>query len=98
MERELKTAAVMIDIFCRGHHGVEEGLCPGCLELLAYIEQRLERCRFKGHKPRCSKCSVHCYQPEMREKIRAVMKYAGPRMLLRHPILTGSHYLKKTHG
>ncbi|MBN1615653.1 MAG: nitrous oxide-stimulated promoter family protein, partial [Deltaproteobacteria bacterium] len=82
MEREIKTAATMIEIFCRGHHGVKEALCPDCRDLLGYVRQRLEKCPFKGNKPRCSKCSVHCYQPEMREKIRAVMKYAGPRMLL----------------
>jgi hypothetical protein len=30
----------------------------------------------------------------MRERIREVMRYAGPRMLYRHPVLAGKHYLK----
>jgi hypothetical protein len=29
----------------------------------------------------------------MRDKIRAVMRYAGPRMLSRHPILAFFHFL-----
>jgi hypothetical protein len=95
MEKEFRTAEAMIDLFCRGHHGGGEELCPECRGLLGYVRQRLEKCRFRGNKPRCSKCTVHCYLPEMREKIRAVMKYAGPHMLLRHPILTGGYYLKR---
>jgi hypothetical protein len=29
----------------------------------------------------------------MREQIRAVMRYAGPRMLYRHPIMTLQHMI-----
>jgi hypothetical protein len=36
---------------------------------------------------------VHCYIPTMREKIRVVMRYAGPRMAHRHPILTSFHFI-----
>ncbi|MBN1472600.1 MAG: nitrous oxide-stimulated promoter family protein, partial [Syntrophaceae bacterium] len=36
--------------------------------------------------------------PAMREKIKAVMRYSGPRMLYRHPILMGIHYLTKQHA
>ena len=35
--------------------------------------------------------SVHCYQPQMREQIRQVMRYSGPRMLLYHPVLAIWH-------
>lgn len=38
------------------------------------------------HKTKCHKCSVHCYMPEMRERIKEVMRYSGPRMLLHHPV------------
>jgi hypothetical protein len=34
---------------------------------------------------------VHCYSAEKREQIRVVMKWAGPRMALRHPILSVFH-------
>ena len=44
-------------------------------------------------KPNCAKCVVHCYSADMREKIRIVMRWAGPRMLMRHPILGVLHLL-----
>jgi hypothetical protein len=55
--------------------------------------QRLEKCPFEEGKTTCARCPVHCYKPEMREKIRAVMRYSGPRMLYRHPMLTIFHII-----
>jgi hypothetical protein len=43
MEREVKTAELMIDIFCHGQHGKRECLCPECRGLLEYVTRRLER-------------------------------------------------------
>ena len=61
-----------------------------------YKFQRTSLLKFEFHnKPKCSKCPVHCYKPDMREKIKAVMRYAGPRMIYRYPILTGKHFLNK---
>ena len=48
---------------------------------------RLAKCPYQEDKTTCAKCPVHCYKPSRREQIRAVMRYAGPRMLLRHPRL-----------
>ena len=95
MERELKTVELMIDLYCRDQHGSEDNLCNECRELLDYVKERLEKCPLKDNKPKCSKCTVHCYKPDMREKIKAVMRYAGPRMIYRHPILAGKHYFTK---
>ena len=52
-------------------------------------------CRKQHHtlKTFCSACKVHCYQPEMREKIRTVMRWAGPRMLPVHPVLSIKHVI-----
>lgn len=33
----------------------------------------------------CAHCKVHCYKPEMRERIRQVMRYSGPRMIIYDP-------------
>ncbi|MDI6688312.1 MAG: nitrous oxide-stimulated promoter family protein [Desulfobacterales bacterium] len=93
MMKESKTVEVMIEIFCHGKHGNKKGLCPECRELLDYAVQRLEKCPFQENKRTCAKCPVHCYKPDMRKKIRAVMKYVGPRMLYRHPVLSGAHFL-----
>jgi predicted amidophosphoribosyltransferase len=93
MEQKTKTVKRMIDLYCRGQHGGKDALCDECRELFDYVKKRLEKCPLRENKPKCSKCPVHCYRPDMREKIKAVMKYSGPRMLYRHPILSGKHYL-----
>jgi len=82
----------MIRDYCRGHH---EGKppCPSCCELEAYARERLSRCPFREGKTTCAKCAVHCYLPEHRSKIRAVMRYAGPRMLYRHPVMAVRHLM-----
>lgn len=83
----------MIRLYCRGRHGNAEQLCGECAELLEYARERLRRCPFQEGKTTCAKCPVHCYRPEMRARIRAAMRYAGPRMLYRHPILALRHLL-----
>ena len=66
-------------------------LCPQCQALLDYAHQRLEHCKFGEDKPSCTRCPVHCYKPAMREQIRQVMRYSGPRMLLHDPIMAIRH-------
>lgn len=90
-EREKRTVALMIRIYCRSHHGTKAGLCPDCQALLDYAAQRSDRCPFMETKTFCSNCRVHCYRPEMREKIRAVMRFSGPRMLFHHPLMAVRH-------
>ncbi len=90
--RELKTIEIMVHMHCRAHHG-DAPLCADCTELFDYARRRLERCVFGDAKPNCAKCVVHCYNDEMREKIRVVMRWAGPRMLLRHPVMGVKHLL-----
>lgn len=83
--REKEMVAQMIALYCKKRHGGKKGLCPECQELLDYAQARSERCPFMETKTFCSNCRVHCYKPEMREKIREVMRFSGPRMLLVHP-------------
>ena len=90
--RELKTIEAMMRMYCHHHHGGDP-LCADCSALFDYAQRRLQRCVFGDAKPTCAKCVVHCYTAEMREKIRIVMRWAGPRMLLKHPILAISHLL-----
>lgn len=91
--REKRTVAAMIHMYCAGHHGV--GLCADCAALRDYAARRIEHCVFGPDKPVCSRCPVHCYRPGMRDRIRQVMRYAGPRMLLRHPAMALGHLLHK---
>jgi predicted amidophosphoribosyltransferase len=93
IDREQRTVAAMVAIYCRGRHGTtaRAGLCDDCRGLLAYATCRLERCPFGEFKTPCVDCAVHCYKADRREQVRAVMRYAGPRMLWRHPILAVRH-------
>lgn len=91
LRREQRTVEAMIGIFCRDLHRPRFGLCQECRSLRAYAEERLARCPFGASKPTCANCTVHCYHGEMRERVRSVMRYAGPRMLFRHPVLTLLH-------
>jgi hypothetical protein len=90
--RELKTLETMIGMYCRRHHGGGP-LCGECAALGDYARRRLERCVFGDAKPTCANCVVHCYKAEMRERVREMMRWAGPRMLFRHPVLGILHLL-----
>ena len=89
--REKEMVSRMIALYCRKQHHSKGGLCPECAELADYARQRSDKCPFMETKTFCSNCRVHCYKPEMREKIREVMRFSGPRMLLCHPILAVWH-------
>jgi len=83
---------VMTQIYCRDHHHAA-GLCAECEQFLNYANARLERCQFGAEKPTCAKCPVHCYQRERREQVRVIMRYAGPRMLWEHPVMSLFHWI-----
>lgn len=93
IEREKRTVEAMIRLYCREVHASNVCLCDRCQGLLDYAHLRLARCRYSEGKTTCAKCPTHCYVPAMRERVREVMRYAGPRMLLRHPALTLRHLL-----
>ncbi len=92
-DMEKKTVEAMISMYCKGIHKSKGGFCEDCKNLLDYAFMRLDLCPFKDKKPVCTKCTVHCYKDDMRKKIREVMKYSGPRMVLKHPVLTVFHYI-----
>ena len=89
---EKRLVSEMIALYCRRQHHTPRGrLCPECQELHDYARIRIDHCPFMESKTFCSACRVHCYKPEMREKIRDVMRWSGPRMLPSHPILSLKH-------
>jgi hypothetical protein len=92
--RELKTIETMVRMYCRGHrHQGRAPLCSDCGALFEYAKRRLERCAFGDAKPTCANCVVHCYKADMREQMRVVMRWAGPRMMLRHPVMAIVHLI-----
>ncbi len=93
---EIETVQKMIMIYCHEMHGTEKNqLCAQCSDLFYYAKQRIDKCYYGDQKPVCSKCKVHCYKPEMRNKIKEIMRYSGPRMLLKSPVLSLRYIYRK---
>ena len=102
-KREKLVVSQMITIYCAGHHPAASrtktahcgAICPDCAELDRFAVARTQRCRKMETKTSCNKCEHHCYSPQMQQRIRDVMRYAGPRMLYHHPIAAIRHMLGK---
>jgi hypothetical protein len=93
LDRERRTMAAMIRIYCRDNHGAGGEICHECAELKVYVEKRLEKCPYQEDKPTCANCPIHCYKQDRREQVKAVMRYAGPRMIFKHPIFAIRHII-----
>ena len=93
-QREKQMVSQMIALYCRRKHHTKGDLCPDCAALSRYACTRSDRCPFMETKTFCSNCRVHCYQPEMREKIREVMRFSGPRMIFYHPVAAIRHVVE----
>ena len=104
VEDEVRLVDSMIELYAKAHRynhslsgsggvDIEDGIDTEALK--AYTHKRIEQCRYRNEqkKPFCNVCPVHCYKPEMRRQIRAVMRYSGPRMLFRHPLLSLQHLI-----
>ena len=91
MQREEATVSLMIHRYCMDKHTDTHELCSECQELLEYARKRLKLCPFQENKTTCGNCSVHCYKPEMRSRIKEVMRYVGPRMIFSNPIMALQH-------
>lgn len=91
--RERKTVDIMIELYCNEKHGGGTELCPDCLAVKDYANLRLEKCPYQEKKTTCTNCPTHCYQKSMRDQIREIMRYSGPRMLKKNPWLAIFHLL-----
>ena len=99
LTREKEILPEMIKIYCNGIHKTKKGnLCNDCQALLNYSIFRLDHCRWGNDKTFCSQCPCHCYKSEMREKIKEVMRYSGPRMMFYHPIICTMHLIETIKG
>lgn len=93
-KKEQQVVEEMIMLYCRKNHGSDKNrLCSECKIIADYAKMRSEACPFMEKKTFCANCRVHCYKPEMRERIRTIMRFSGPRMLFYHPGLAIWHLL-----
>ena len=90
--REKETVELKIRHNCRKPEK-KTVLSPATVELLRYAHARLDRCPFGEKKSSCKKCTVHCYKPVMRERMRQTMRFAGPRMIFYSPWAAIRHLL-----
>jgi len=87
------TVTKMIDLYClHNHENIET--CDECRALKSYSSNKLDKCIYRNNKPACRKCPVHCYAPNQRDKIKEIMRFSGPRLILTNPILSLIHVLK----
>lgn len=93
-EQEKALVSQMIALYCRKKHGGKKGLCAECQKLADYARSRSDHCPFMETKTFCSNCKVHCYQPAMREQIKDVMRFSGPRMIFTHPAAAIRHVIE----
>ena len=90
IDREKQTVQKMIELYC--HHRLKQDtIQEEYQQLIDYAHNRLSHCRFGENKPVCQKCPIHCYAPQERQKIREVMRWTGPRMMLYAPKATIIH-------
>ena len=94
IEQEKQVVSTMIKLYCKKHHQ-RHSVCPECQALQDYALLRLSRCRHGENKNFCAHCPTQCYQKHHKEKMKEVMRFSGPRMLLHHPILAIKHVLHR---
>jgi len=92
---EKQTVTAMVRIYCAQHHAGAHPLCVACASLERYAHARLDACPYGAGKPTCKACPIHCYKLAEREAMRDVMRFAGPRMMWRHPWLSVVHLWKE---
>jgi hypothetical protein len=84
----------MISLYCCKKHK-NKTLCDDCEALKNYATERLSKCPFGDEKAACKDCKVHCYNKDMRERIREVMRFSGPRMFFYYPKDAFLHFKRK---
>ena len=94
IENEKRVVLRMIELYCKHRLGLKE-VNEEYKQLGEYACKRLDYCRFGEKKSVCKKCPIHCYSPMMRQKIRDVMRWVGPRMLLFDPISAIRHIFNR---
>lgn len=92
-EKEKELIKTLINLYYAHHENPSEHQ-----DLLEYAIRKIDRCPKMETKSFCSQCEIHCYDTKRRELIRQVMRYSGPRMLFKRPILVLKHFYYQKLG
>lgn len=76
-------------IYCKDHHC--SSICTRCNEIILYAHRRIDLCKFGKNKSFCSKCLIHCFKTDIREDVKKIMRYSGPRIIFHHPLMAFKH-------
>ena len=93
-EREKRTVALMIRLYCRKKHGTKKIFVPNAkhfrsMRCSAVINAPLWKPRPFALTAVCIVTSRKCVK-----KIREVMRFSGPRMILHHPVMAVRHVIE----
>lgn len=94
IEKEKEIVGLMIKLYCIKHHMDADSPCHQCLEILEYAKKQLNGCKHGDSKGFCSKCTAPCYRQDMRARIKEIMKFSGPRLILYEPYEFVKHIIK----
>lgn len=94
IENEKRVVEQMVELYCKHKLGML-AIDDEHKALIAYAHKRLDGCKFGDDKPACKRCPIHCYKPTMRAEMRAIMRWAGPRMIIYNPIAAIKHLFNK---
>jgi hypothetical protein len=85
VQKEKQVIHEMIRFYClfKHHH---YHLCKDCRNLKTYAFARLSLCPSGEEKAACSTCKAPCYKQTYHEKMKDVVYYAAPWMVLHHPV------------
>jgi hypothetical protein len=90
LAKDEKILRTFIHVYCKKEHGAKS-LCEECSDVLDYSLKRLQKCPLSP-KPMCKDCTVHCYKPYYRNKIKTIMKKVGITLILRGRLDLVWHY------
>ena len=96
LNTEFKTITAMINLYCLKHHQIHTEnfqRCDQCQQFRVYVKQRLDRCPYGENKPSCKQCPIHCYKPQQKIKSQIIMRFSGPKMLTKHPVMAIRHLI-----
>ena len=98
VEKDTKILEKFIQVYCDTKHKALEkteengiNLCEECWDTLNYAVKRREVCPLDP-KPTCKNCEIHCYEPNMRQRIREIMRHSGMHMIRRGRLDWVIHY------
>jgi hypothetical protein len=88
-EKKKKVLEAMFDIYIK-KNPKEKDVAD---DLKKYSLARLEKCPNIEKDIYCKSCKIRCYSKENQEKIKKVMRFSGPRMIIYHPFMAFDHLI-----